>query len=101
MADSYDVIVIGGGVMGCATMHYLAKMGVTNTLLLERDTLTAGSTGRSLAILRMHYSNAITTQMARESRDVIADFESETGYPGGFVETGYVFMVQEGQENHL
>ncbi|MFP6678810.1 MAG: FAD-binding oxidoreductase [Dehalococcoidia bacterium] len=101
MADSYDVIVIGGGVMGCATMHYLAKMGVTNTLLLERDTLTAGSTGRSLAILRMHYSNAITTQMARESRDVIADFESETGYPGGFVETGYVFMVQEGQENAL
>ena len=101
MIDSYDVVVIGGGVMGCATLHYLAKMGVTNTLLLERDTLAAGSTGRSMTILRMHYSNAITTQMAKESRDVIADFESETGHPGGFVNTGYVFMVEPGQEDAL
>jgi sarcosine oxidase, subunit beta len=101
LPDSYDVVVIGGGVMGCAALHYLAKMGVTNTLLLERDTLAAGSTGRSMTILRMHYSNAITTIMAKESRDVIADFESETGHPSGFVNTGYVFMVEEGQEDAL
>lgn len=99
--DSYDVVVIGGGVMGCATLHYLAKMGVTNTLLLERDTLASGSTGLSMTILRMHYSNAITTRMAKESRDVIADFESETGHPGGFVNTGYLFLVGQGQEEAL
>ncbi|HIK98848.1 MAG TPA: FAD-binding oxidoreductase, partial [Dehalococcoidia bacterium] len=101
MTDSYDVVVIGGGVMGCATLHYLAKMGVTNSLLLERDTLAAGSTGRSMTILRNHYSNAITTRMAEESRNVIADFESETGHPGGFVNTGYVFLVIPGQEEAL
>jgi glycine/D-amino acid oxidase-like deaminating enzyme len=101
VTDSYDVVVIGGGVMGCATLHYLAKMGVTNALLLERDTLAAGSTGRSMTILRNHYSNAITTRMAEESRNVIADFESETGHPGGFVNTGYVFLVIPGQEEAL
>lgn len=101
MSDSYDVVVIGGGVMGCATLHYLAKLGVTNTLLLERDTLASGSTGLSMAILRMHYSNEITTRMAKESRDVIADFESETGHPGGFVNTGYLFLVAPGQEDAL
>ena len=101
MTDSYDVVVIGGGVMGCATLHYLAKMGVKNSLLLERDTLAAGSTGRSMTILRNHYSNAITTRMAEESRNVIADFESETGHPGGFVNTGYVFLVIPGQEEAL
>ncbi len=101
MPDSYDVVVIGGGVMGCAALHYLAKMGATSTLLLERDTLAAGSTGRSMTILRMHYSNAITTQMAKESRDVIADFEAETGHPGGFVNTGYLFLVEPGREEAL
>ncbi|MDA1256959.1 MAG: FAD-binding oxidoreductase [Chloroflexi bacterium] len=101
MTDAYDVVVIGGGVMGCATLHYLAKMGVTNTLLLERDTLASGSTGRSMTILRMHYSNAITTHMAKESRDVIADFEAETGHPSGFVNTGYLFLVESGQEEAL
>ena len=34
-----DVIVVGGGVMGCSTLYYLAQMGVTNTLLLARCTM--------------------------------------------------------------
>lgn len=101
MSQAFDVAVIGGGVMGCATLHYLAKLGVTNTVLLERDGLADGSTGRSMAILRMHYSNAVTTEMAWWSRAVIADFEEETGHPGGFVNTGYLFLVKPGHEEAL
>jgi len=37
-----DVVIIGGGSLGCQTMYHLAKMGVTNTVLLEKDQLTAG-----------------------------------------------------------
>ena len=101
MPPTYDIAVIGGGVMGCATLHYLAKLGVTNTVLLERDGLADGSTGRSMAILRMHYSNAVTTEMAWWSRAVIAEFEEETGHPGGFVNTGYLFLVKPGHEEAL
>ncbi len=101
MSKSFDVAVIGGGVMGCAALHYLAKLGVTRTVLLERDTLAAGSTGRSLALLRMHYSNEVTTRMAWWSRQVIADFEEETGHPGGFVQTGYLFLAGQGQEQAM
>lgn len=39
-----DVVIIGGGVIGCSTLYYLAKMGVTNTVLLEKAQLTAGTT---------------------------------------------------------
>jgi glycine/D-amino acid oxidase-like deaminating enzyme len=87
--------------MGCATLYYLTQMGVKSPLLLERDTLGAGSTGRSAAILRSHYSNAATTLMSIEGRRVISGFEEEIGEPGGFVKTGYFFMVGEGQEEPL
>jgi len=39
-----DVVIIGGGSLGCQTLYHLAKMGVTNTLLLEKEQLTAGIT---------------------------------------------------------
>lgn len=39
-----DVVVIGGGSLGCQTIYHLAKMGLTNVVLLERDRLTAGTT---------------------------------------------------------
>ena len=96
-----DVIVVGGGVMGCATLYYLTQLGVRAPLLLERDTLGAGSTGRSAAILRSHYSNEVTTLMSIEGRRVISNFKEEIGEPGGFVKTGYFFMVGEGQEAPL
>jgi len=37
-----DVVVIGGGSLGCQTLYHLAKLGVTNTVLLEKEQLTAG-----------------------------------------------------------
>ena len=39
-----DVVIIGGGIAGCSLMYQLAKMGVTNTVLVEKDQLTAGTT---------------------------------------------------------
>lgn len=92
MSENYDAIVIGGGVMGCATLHYLADRGVTNTILLERDTLASGSTGRSMTILRMHYSNRVTTEMAWWSRGVMADFEAEVGTPSGYRQNDWLLF---------
>ena len=39
-----SVVVIGGGIMGCSTLYHLAKMGVQDTILLERNKLTSGTT---------------------------------------------------------
>lgn len=38
-----DVVVVGGGMLGCSALYHLAKLGVTNTVLLEAHQLTAGS----------------------------------------------------------
>jgi sarcosine oxidase subunit beta len=94
MNDTAEVVIIGGGVMGCSMLYYLAKQGVINTLLLERDVLGSGSTGRSQAICRMHYSNPVTASMAWESLKVFSNFNETVGGPSGFVKTGYLVVVE-------
>jgi sarcosine oxidase subunit beta len=90
---SPSVIVVGGGVMGCAALYYLAELGTTDTLLLERDALGSGSTSRTQGVLRMHYSNQVTTRMAWESLAIYRDFNEHVGSPSGYVRTGYLLAV--------
>jgi len=96
-----DAVIIGGGVIGCAIQYHLAQLGVANTVLLERDVLGSGSTGRSQAICRMHYSNRITTQLAWQSLQVFANFDARVGGHSGFVRTGYLVVVNEADEGGL
>ena len=93
MANRAEAVVIGGGVMGCSILYNLAERGVTDTVLLERDVLGSGSTGRSQAILRMHYSNEVTTRLAWDSLSIFRDFHEITGMPSGYTRTGYFVIV--------
>ena len=94
MKQTADVVIIGGGVMGCSMLYHLAQLGVSNSVLLERDVLGSGSTGRSQAICRMHYSNPVTASMAWESLKVFTNYEEMVGGTSGFVETGYLVIVE-------
>ena len=95
MKNTADAVIIGGGVMGCSLLYYLARRGATDTVLLERSVLGAGSTGLSQAICRMHYSNPITASMAWSSLQVYANFSEQVGGDSGFVKTGYLVVVEE------
>ena len=96
-----DAVIIGGGVMGCSILFNLAERGVTDTVLLERDVLASGSTSRSQAILRMHYSNEVTTRMAWESLAIYREFEDVVGSPSGYTRTGYFLIVDEADRGAL
>ena len=95
MRETADVVIIGGGVMGCSILYHLARQGMTRSLLLERDVLGSGSTGRSQAICRMHYSNPVTASMAWESLKVFTSFDDAVGGSSGFVKTGYLVIVED------
>ena len=79
--------------VGTSILYNLGQLGITDTLLIERDVLGSGSTGRSQAICRMHYSNEVTASMAWESLKVFANFNEAVGGRSGFVETGYLVVV--------
>lgn len=94
MKQTADVVIIGGGVIGCSLLYNLAQLGTTNSLLLEMDVLASGSTGRSQAICRMHYSNPVTASLALESVKIFANFGDAVGGASGFVKTGYLVVVE-------
>ncbi|HCL24835.1 MAG TPA: hypothetical protein DHW65_00615 [Dehalococcoidia bacterium] len=95
MKATADVVVIGGGVIGTSLLFNLGRLGVTDTLLVEKDVLGSGSTGRSQTICRMHYSNPVTATMAWESLGIFTHFGEVVGGESGFVETGYLVVVKE------
>ena len=96
MTVTTDVVVVGGGVMGASILYNLAARGVTNPVLLERDTLGSGSTGRSSGLIRMHYSTEINARLAWESFHIFKNFKEIVGGPDvEFVKTGFMVFVPE------
>jgi len=95
MKATADVVIVGGGVIGASILFNLGRLGVTDTVLVEKDVLGSGSTGRSQAICRMHYSNPVTATMAWESLGIFTNFDEAVGGESGFVETGYLVVVKE------
>jgi sarcosine oxidase, subunit beta len=93
MRNTADAVIVGGGVIGCSMLYNLAMQGMKNLVLLERDVIASGGTGRSQAISRMHYSNPFTTLMAWESLKLLRNFEDAIGGASGFVHTGYMLIV--------
>jgi sarcosine oxidase subunit beta len=88
-----DAVIIGGGVMGCSILYNLAVRGLRNVVLLERDLLGSGSTGRSSGAIRMHYSNEVHARMAWQSLEVFRNFDQVVGGACGFVQTGYLVFA--------
>ena len=79
MTETADCIIIGGGVMGASIAYHLAKQGRGKVVLLERQSLCSGTTGRSGAIVRQHYSNDFTIRMARDSLRIFQHFDDLVG----------------------
>ncbi len=100
MAKTFDVIVIGGGIMGCSSAYQLAKRGL-KVALVEKESIGDGPTGKSSAIIRQHYSNELTARMALHSLGVFQNFEDEIGDSCGFRNTGFVALVAAGDQASL
>ena len=88
-----DVVVIGGGVNGASTAFHLTALGVRDVLLVERRHLGAGATGKSGALVRMHYTNDAESRLALESLKIFREFDAVVGGACGFEPVGFVQLV--------
>lgn len=83
-----SVVVIGGGIMGCSTLYHLAKAGVGDAILLERNKLTSGTTWHSAAQVRALRHSRNLTRMIQYSVDLYSRLEAETGQSVGWIQKG-------------
>ena len=83
-----SVVVIGGGVMGCSTLYHLAKEGVGDAILIERNKLTSGTTWHSAAQVRALRSTRNLTDLIRYSVSLYSQLEEETGQATGWINKG-------------
>lgn len=100
MQTTADVVVIGGGVTGTSAAYQLAVRGL-RVILVEKKFLAAGSTGRSSAVIRQHYSNEITARMALYALRVFQNFAELVGGSADFVNTGFVVLVSSKDQDGL
>ncbi|MCS6783961.1 MAG: FAD-binding oxidoreductase [Candidatus Caldarchaeum sp.] len=89
----FDVVVVGGGSTGTSIAYYLSANGAGRVALLERNWVGWGQTGRSTAVVRLHYSTPEITKMALESWRVLKDMEKLVGGPSGFTAVGFMMFV--------
>lgn len=82
------VVVVGGGIVGCATAYHLARAGWTDVVLLERGELTCGSTFHAAGLVGQLRSNASITRLLGESVALYAEIEAETGQATGWKRCG-------------
>jgi sarcosine dehydrogenase len=83
-----DVIVIGGGIIGCSTAYHLARDHKLNVVLLEQNKLTSGSTWHAAGLVGQLRSSASITQVLKYSVGLYKDLEKETGLATGWKMTG-------------
>src|SRR6478672_12266838 len=93
MSDTVDVIVIGGGCAGASTALQLARRGAGRIILIEKHDIASGATGRSSAIVRMHYAHEALARMAFAARKIFEDFDNVIGGECGFRVTGFIALV--------
>lgn len=95
MAETADAVIIGGGCTGTSIALRLAKRGVKKVVLLEKNYLASGPTGKSIGNFMGYSPIEATMKMMQRSLEVYKDFGEEVGGDPGMVPTTRIRMVPE------
>ena len=83
-----QVVIIGGGIIGCSTAYHLARLGFKDIVLLERAKLTSGSTWHAAGLVGQLRTSANVTQLLKYSVELYDKLEKETGQATGWKRNG-------------
>jgi len=100
-----DVVIIGGGCVGVSAAYHLCRCGIKNVVVLEKDFLASGATGRCGGGMRQQWTTRGNITLARRSMEVFRNFKDEMGQDIEFIQGGYVLgaftdeMVSDFEKN--
>ena len=93
LPDRVQVVVVGGGIVGCSVAYHLTKRGVTDVLLLEQNTLTSGTTWHAAGLVTQARPTSGTREIVKRSLEIFRNLEAETGLSTGYMPTGTLHLA--------
>ena len=96
-----DFIILGAGVMGASIAFHLSRRNAGRIAIIDKEHAGSGGSGRSSALVRMHYSFPPEVQLALISLKVFQHWREIVGEPGEFRRTGFVRIVHPGESEAL
>jgi len=94
------VVVIGGGIVGCAILYHLTRLGWSDVVLVERGELTSGSTWHAAANTHTLNGNPMMARLQHETLRQYDTLEADTGSPIGLHRVGGVFLASSRERMH-
>jgi sarcosine dehydrogenase len=88
LPDRAQIVVIGGGIIGCSTAYHLARDHKADVVLLEQGQLTSGSTWHAAGLVGQLRSSASITKVLKYSVDLYKRLDQETGLETGWKMSG-------------
>ena len=94
-----QAVIVGGGVMGASIAYHLARGGVKNILLLEKeDFFGQGATGRCAGGVRYQFATEVNIRLSLASLPMLERFEEEIGQAIDYRQCGYLFLLTQPQD---
>ena len=92
---SADVVIVGGGVVGASIAYQLSLRGAGRIIVLERDRLGTGSTGKNAGGIRLQFSTEVNVRLSQRSLPRLEAFAEEMGVDPQLHQVGYLFLITE------
>jgi sarcosine oxidase subunit beta len=93
VGETAEVVVVGGGVVGTSVAWHLRRLGVEDVVLVERDTLGSGSTGKAAGGVRTQFADELNVRIALRSLEELERMEGI-----GFRRHGYLFLLDRAED---
>jgi 4-methylaminobutanoate oxidase (formaldehyde-forming) len=93
LPERAQVVIVGGGAVGCSVAYHLAHRGWRDVLLLERDQLTSGTTWHAAGLVGQLRATPNMTRLAQYGTELYGALEAETGQPTGFLQRGSIMLA--------
>ncbi|MBO8153078.1 FAD-binding oxidoreductase [Thermovirga sp.] len=96
--NTADAVIVGGGIQGCSIAYHLAKFGMKNVVVLEKNTVCSGSTGRCGAGIRAQWGTEMNCRFGLASLEKFEQLHEELGMDCGLHQGGYLMVAYKESE---
>ena len=97
LPNQAQVVIIGGGIIGCSVAYHLTKLGWKDVVLLERKEINSGTTWHAAGLVGQLRATKNMTKLAQYTSGLYATLEEETGQATGFKQNGSISVAQDAE----